>query len=102
MENTQREDNKLETDITNSNSEPKEIKTDEKLQKLSWQDIKPLLVVYVLFFLILALFLPKIYIANNIYFLSRKIEKIKMDVLVLEQQNIELLTKLQKKTDLEN
>ena len=71
-------------------NETKEIFDNEK--ELS---INALIIAYLSIFIVLALFLPKIYIASNIYFESIQINKLKKQTEILEDENKYLSRKLE-------
>ena len=54
-----------------------------------------LIIAYLSIFIVLALFLPKIYIASNIYFESIRINKLKKQMEILEDEHKYLSRKLE-------
>lgn len=58
--------------------------------------VRSLFIAYLILFLILAVALPKIYIANEIYYTSRDIAELRNKLNVLLEENKELKSKLEK------
>ena len=71
-------------------NETKEIFDNEKELSLN-----ALIIAYLSIFIVLALFLPKIYIASNIYFESIQTNKLKKQMEILEDENKYLFRKLE-------
>ncbi|CAA6805427.1 MAG: Unknown protein [uncultured Campylobacterales bacterium] len=57
---------------------------------------KPLLIVYAILFICLILFIPMIYVKNQIYYISKDIHKLTIEYELLSDQNSEIKQKVQK------
>jgi cell division protein FtsL len=56
---------------------------------------KPLLITYLIIVAVLAIFIPKIYVRNNIYFTSKDIDELYTEYLLLKEENNVLKAKLE-------
>lgn len=58
-------------------------------------DLGAIFIAYVIFFLIIFVFIPKIYLANNIYYISKDINYLQSQKEALRDENAELKQKLE-------
>ena len=88
----------LESSTSSEESSEKEIlldEYDEALRKPKNLSIKSLLLVYMVIALVLALILPKIYISNQIYYISKDINTKYHTYTALKEENAHLKRKLE-------
>ncbi|BEG57124.1 hypothetical protein NHP21005_08120 [Helicobacter sp. NHP21005] len=52
--------------------------------------------VFIVFFIVLFLFAPKIYLSNNIYYMSRSIQKLQSQEEILQEEKYRLQLELEK------
>jgi len=64
--------------------------------------LKDLIITYLVIFIVLALFFPKIYIASNIYFESVKINALRKKIDILQEENKLISQKLEYQKFIEN
>nr|MBP3724101.1 hypothetical protein [Campylobacter sp.] len=70
----------------------KDLYSEQKPQNLTFTK---LLIAYFSVALILVIFIPKIYITNKIYYISRDVSELREELNLLLEENRELRTKLQ-------
>jgi len=69
---------------------------DEELKKVKNITFKNLLLVYLLIVMVLGLLLPKIYVSNEIYYMSKNINEMYHTYTALKEENTHLKTELER------
>jgi cell division protein FtsL len=57
------------------------------LKEINLKSTKALIIVFGILFLVLILFMPKIYLQNNIYYVSKDINKLNNQYISLKEEN---------------